>query len=57
MPARDKKKTKTGSSNATPNARNSRVVSANTSRIVHADWTKSLSNLVKKSNISGKTIE
>jgi hypothetical protein len=56
MPA-SAENTSTGNSKATPNARNIRVVSANTSRIVHADWTNSLSKPVKKSNISGNTNE
>ena len=42
-------------SKAKPKARKSRVVRAKTSFIVQADRTNSLSKLVKKENISGKT--
>ena len=38
-----RKNTNTGISNVTPNARNIRVVSANTSRMLHADCTRALS--------------
>ena len=53
----DKKKMNSGSSNAMPKTRNRREVKENTSRIVQAETTKSLSKPVRKSNISGNTSE